>query len=99
MANFNELSACVGDGQLQERVKVSALIQAHAWMSGSGTPTENQKAWARRMLIHPEADIRGLTWAVVVANRTLTAAQITGASDAAVLAAVNVVLAAYAELG
>lgn len=98
MALFTELDTVVADNDLRERVKVSALIQAQAWMSG-GTPTANQRAWAARVLKNPDADVLALTWAVVIANRGLTTAQILSASDSSVKTAVDGVLPTFAELG
>ena len=94
MATYQELLTLAlgpsGDS-LRNKVRVAAVVAADVIrLEATSTPNHsNRLLWARTVLQNPEGEAQRLLWAVLAQNRAFTVAQITGADDATVQAAVN----------
>jgi len=92
MATYAELLniANTSDG-FKQTIKVAVVVACDV-IRAEADATPNHAArvsWARATLQDPDTAASQMVLAVLAQNRTLTAAQITGASDAAVQTAVN----------
>lgn len=93
---LTELNQLIGDrGALFDKISAAALIAAEAYRS-NGAATAAQKAWAREVFRDPGAWKEPIYIAVLAANSTATVAQVTGATDSAVQAAVANAAALFA---
>jgi hypothetical protein len=94
MATYAELltiaTGPTGDA-LRNRIRVAVVVAADVVRAEIGTTPNhaNRMAWARLVLQNPDTEAMRMMWAVLAQNRAFTAAQITGADDAAVQTAVN----------
>lgn len=91
MATLAELWTLLTEPNLQQKVSAACMVAAEAIRTeDAGTANHaNRLKWAKKVLNdHVDAGADMLK-AVVAANASLALAQITGASDAAIQAAVN----------
>lgn len=91
MATYAELRVFFNDATLKNKISVACVIAAYTMIS-SGTPTINQKKFAEVVFRDPDTIAQKVMMAVIAANSSATSAQISAATDAAVLANVNAVL-------
>jgi hypothetical protein len=90
MATYLELFSLADQGgALLQRVAVACVIQANTIRTETPPTNSAQRlAWARKVLIDPRAAAQQMLWAALAQNAGLTPAQISGATDAAMLSAV-----------
>lgn len=82
MATYDELITVLNDGGLSKRVSIALMISAHTVLQG--TPTANDRAFAKQVFESPErASLPALRY-LLAADNALTVAQIQGATDAAI---------------
>lgn len=100
MATYTELNTLSTDAALLARVKAAVAISADTIRQESSAAPNNlqRKAWAREALKAPDVAANNIIWLVLAQNRSFTASQISGGSDAslqtAVDAAVNIMAGA-----
>lgn len=95
MATYAELLTLSADQPLRDKITVAVVIAAEKIASETapfGTPTTEQKAWARTALDNPRGEAKTAHFAVLAANASLSVAQIQAASDSAVQANVNAIV-------
>ena len=98
MATYAELFGLQNDTDLSNRVAVAVVVAAET-IRTEATETENHAnrlLWAARVFQAPLAEGQRVYWAVLAANRAAPAAQITGASDAAIQTNVDAVVNLFA---
>lgn len=88
MATYTEIYDLRSNSDLRNKIVVAVAIKAAAILD-SATPTAAQIAWAKAAIANPMGQADDLLVYVLAKNAALTAAQITGASDAAIQTAVN----------
>jgi hypothetical protein len=91
MASYVDLYNLGANSELRNRVTVACLIAAQSVMVELVTTTNhaNRLLWAKDVFSDPHAMGQKMLMAALAANATLAVAQITGASDAALLATVQ----------
>ena len=92
MATYAELLSINNTNDaLKQKVLVACVIACDVIrLEADATPNHAARLnWARVTLQDPSRAASQMLWAVLAQNNLLTAAQITGASDAAVQSAVN----------
>ena len=93
MATYDELLTIANSSgsALHSRIKVAVIVACDVIRTeAAGTANHaNRLKWAAATLQSPDDAARRMLWAVLAQNRVATAAQITGADDATVQAAVN----------
>ena len=94
MATLLELYGLQNNDDLLQRTAVAGVIAAEQIRTQDpGTPA--RRLWAARLLQDPKGHARPLLWAVLAANASATVAQITGASDATLVSAVQNAVALF----
>lgn len=91
MATYLELHGlrgASGAGTLMQKIAVGICIKANA-LAKLPTPTDAQKTWAKSALASPESYVGTILNYILADYNTITVAQITGATDAAVQTVVN----------
>lgn len=92
MATYAELLtiATTGDA-FKQKIKVACVVACDVIRAEDAGTTNHaaRLAWARATLANPDAAAAQMVLAVLAQNRAYTAAQIAGADDATVQAAVN----------
>ena len=91
MATYIELFELKDNSDLQDKATVAVVKAAHS-IANDATPPANQAArlvWAAEAVSNPVAVAQKMLWILLAGNSELSAAQITGASDAAIQAAVD----------
>lgn len=100
MATYDELAtiAETSGSTLQKRIRVAGQMMAGAIVAEPNTTTKHAErlAWARAAFADPDGTARALVWPILYVNQTATKAQLEGASDALILAAVTTVVTALA---
>lgn len=91
MASYVELYNLGSNSELRNRVTVACSIAAQAVMvEAPETPNHaNRLSWAKQVFENPLPAGEDMLVACLAANAALTVAQIIGATDAALLAAVQ----------
>lgn len=76
---------------LREKIQVAVVVACDIIRLEAGaTPNHaNRVIWTQNALRDPAQEAQRLLWAVLAQNRTISVAQITGATDATVQTAVN----------
>ncbi len=88
MATYDELFALAGQNVLLDRIMVAITIKADSILNdGAATPT--QISWAKTAFKDPTTQAKAFQNAVLAANKGLTVAQITSATDSAIQTAVD----------
>jgi hypothetical protein len=88
MATFTELQTIAADTAFGLRLSEACLNVAKVILS-EATPTAPRKQFLRALFANPVAIGPRLMWPLLVINQDSTAAQITGATDAAIESAVS----------
>lgn len=92
MATYAELLTLANtDDELKRQIKVACIVACDVIRAeAEATPNHaNRLAWARATLANPDAAASQMVLAVLAQNRAATVAQITGADDETVQAAVD----------
>lgn len=92
MATYAELLTIATTGEaFKQRIQVAVIVACDVIRAESDQTANhaNRRAWARQTLQSPDAVTSQMVLAVLAQNRAYTAAQITGADDETVQAAVN----------
>ena len=91
MATYQELHELTHNAALLARVMTAVAVAAETIRSEDPATTNHVERvrWAQQALRNVDGTARGLMWIVMAQNRQFTVAQIEGASDAALQAAVN----------
>ena len=90
MATYTELRQQFSNDDLRNRVVAATVIAANNLLSG--TPTAEQKAYAKAVFQNPRSEGEIVFMAVLAANKDATVAQIEGATDAAIQTRVDAVI-------
>lgn len=94
MATYAELLSIAtgptGD-VLRNQVRVAVIVAAEVVRQETpATPNHNNRLiWARAAMANPDTAAAQMLWAVLAQNRSLTVAQITGATDATIQASAS----------
>ena len=88
MASYMELFALRQNSDLQDKIAVAVAKKAQTLLDG-GTLTAAAVAWSLEAIQNPKGKADALINYVLVKNSDLTTAQIVGASDADIQAAVG----------
>ena len=86
MASYQELHILKNNSDLQEKVEVAVIVAADT-IRTDATPPANQAerlAWAAQAMSNPKSVAKSMLWAVLAANKDVTVANITSATDAAI---------------
>ncbi len=98
MASYTDLFEIVANNTLMQKVTAAVAVQVDVVRAEDGGTANhaNRLLWAREAFGNPQAMAQRMIWAAVATNRSATKAQIEGASDAAILAAVAAVVDIFA---
>lgn len=99
MATYLELFSIRSEPELVEKLTVAVVVAAEAIRVDVAPPTNqvNRLKWASQVFANPSVEARSMLWAVLAANKSLTLAQITGASDAAIQTNVDAAIDVFAD--
>lgn len=99
MATYTELRGLINEPTLKERVSIALLIAAEAIRTEDGATVNhaNRLKWAKDVLRDPDGHADDMLRALIAQNASLTAAQITGVTDAAMQTAVNNAVNIFAD--
>lgn len=91
MATFAELVTASSNATLTEKIRIATLIAADLVLQEAPSVADHQARvrWAQKIFADPESATVKMIWPVLIKNRTATLAQLTGATDEVVQAAVN----------
>lgn len=98
MATYKELYDLASNSELRNRVTIACTLAAYA-INGEDAATANHAnrlIWAARVFASPGAEADRMYPVILAANAAATVAQITGATDAAILTAVQGVINLFA---
>lgn len=98
MATYAEIYDLTAHSALRNRVTVACTVAAYA-INGEDAATPNHTnrlIWAARVFADPTAEAQRMYPVILAANAAATVAQITGAADADILAAVQGVVNLFA---
>lgn len=97
MATYAELYTLSSNNDLLNRTTVSILIAAEAIRVEDDQTANhaNRLQWARAVLSNADREARRVLWALLVQNRTLTVAQLTGVTDSALQTSVNTAVLSF----
>ncbi len=99
MASYTELYGLISDSTLRNRITVAIYIEADTIRleePNSDANHANRLLWAKQAWLAPEKFTGPFLAAALAQNKTLTTAQITGASDAALQLAIKAVVNIFA---
>ena len=98
MAAYNELYSLLSNTALKNRIRVACVIAAETIRTEDvGTANHaNRLIWAAAVFANPEAESGRMFMSVIAANKDNTVAQIEGASDAQIQAAVDAAVDLFA---
>ena len=91
MATYPELYSLSSDAALLQRVEVAVLVSAYGYLADPNARND-QIAWAANTLATPAATAVQALKTVLAAFRSMTVAQITGASDTALQSAIDTIV-------
>ncbi len=99
MATYAEMLTASQNDILRQKVLVACVVAAEKVRTeGTGVTNHTARlAWAKAAYANPEQAAKGMAMAVIVQNATATLAQITGATDALVQAAVDAAVDVFAS--
>ena len=97
MATYAELLTASANAALRDKVKVAVVVAAATIRAEDpNTPDHGARLdWAKRAFANPDGEATRMLWALLAEFKDATPAQITGATDAAVQAAVNAAVALF----
>lgn len=90
MATYTELRQQFSNDDLRNRVVAATVIAANNLLSG--TPTAEQKAYAKQVFQNPRSEGEIVFMSVLAANKDATITQIENASDTAIQNQVDAVI-------
>jgi hypothetical protein len=90
MATLLEIRQMFSDDDFRNKVTSATVIAANNLLSG--TPTADEKTFAKSVFTDPTGVGRVVTMAVLAANKDATVAQMQGAGDAAIQTQVDAVI-------
>lgn len=98
MATYQELFDLANNEPLLDRVEIAIVIAAQAVVTEAGTTNNhaNRLVWAASALTDPKAQRTRFLRAALAQNAALTSAQISAATDAALLSAIQSVIDLFA---
>jgi len=88
MATYQELRTLFANDALRNRVEVAVILKAHAIVQ-EATPSSERLAWVVTAFTGTESQAALLLKYALAGSAALSVAQITGATDAALLAAIS----------
>ena len=91
MATYEELYTLRGSSSLRNKIAVAVVIAAEEKLSG--TPTAAEASWARGVISSPNAWAKSVLNLVLAANKDASSAGILSATDAAIQANVDAIVA------
>jgi hypothetical protein len=99
MATYSELFDLRNNTALLNRITSAVAVQANVIrQEDAGVSNHaNRLVWAKRAFISPEAIAAEMLWGILATNAGVTSAQITDATDAAILSAVAALVDVYAS--
>lgn len=91
MATYLELYALQSNDGLRNKLAVACIVAAEAIRTEAENTANhaNRLVWAKAAFADPVGEAKRMMWAILAQNKTLTVAQITGASDEAIQTAVG----------
>lgn len=98
MATFAELTGIAQSNVLLVKMAAAVAIQAEVVRTEAPATAnhDNRLKWSKQVFMDPAAMAQKMIWAVLAQNAALSSAQITGASDAALLSAVAAAVDVFA---
>jgi len=99
MATYVDLRHLFSDAALANRIEVACIVAAET-IRGESDQTANHAnrlLWAQRAFNAPKDAANKMVMAVLAANKSATVAQITGATDATLQAAVDAAVNLFAD--
>jgi len=99
MATYTELFNIRSNDSLMNKIAVACAIQADVIRTESGaTPNHaNRLLWAKEALENPVAKAHEMIWSLLAQNQGATVAQITNATDSAILINVAAAVDTFAD--
>lgn len=99
MATYAELFTISATGAILDKVTVAVAIQAEVIRNELGTVNNhaNRLVWAKQAIADPRTMAQRMLWTVLAQNAAATSAQITGCTDASVLAALAAAVDLFAS--
>ena len=97
MATYAELLTASANAALRDKVKVACIVASHAVRNENpDTPDHGARLdWAKRTFANPDGEATRMLWALLAEFKDSAPAQITGATDAQVQAAVDAAVALF----
>lgn len=95
MATYDELFTLAGQNVLVDRIAVAITVAADTILN-EPTPTAARVVWAKSAFIDPLSQARAFQYAILAANRSVSVAAISAASDASIQANVNAAIDIFA---
>ena len=95
MATYQEIREIWGNASndgLKAQVEVATVISAQAFLVSATASTDELK-WASSVLSNPRGEAQKALMSVIAANKSVTVAQMQGASDAAVQTQIDSIVA------
>jgi hypothetical protein len=91
MATYAELYELTNDRALLDKVMIAVAIACETIRAEDPATTDHDKrvAWAKRAITNVDGVSRNMMWVLLAQNQAFTVAQISGASDATIQAAVD----------
>ncbi len=96
MANLAQLKSLSQNKTLLNRVEAAVAVVADKIRLENLSATNPRAVWGRDALMSPRPKALEMIWGLLIQNRGLTPAQITGASDSATINAVSATVNFYA---
>lgn len=96
---YDEILTAFADTSLRNRTKVALVVAAEKIRTEDPrtTPRSAQRLqWAKLAFQEPDALVSAVLWGVLAQNRSITLAQVTGASDASIQTAVDAAVTSFA---
>lgn len=101
MATYLELEDLFGNGTLKAKIRAAVIIAAESIRTEDPATANhaNRLIWAKQAFSNTESAVSEMLKATLAANKDASVAQITGASDATVQAAVDAAVDIFADGG
>ena len=99
MATYMELKAIFGHSDLNDKIEVAVIIAAETIRTEDPGVTnhENRMTWAKQAFANPVGTAKQMIMAMLAANNALAVGAITGASDSAIQASIEVAINVFAD--
>jgi len=99
MATYQELFNLGSDSAFRNKVAVACAVAADAIRVEDGATGNhaNRIIWAKQALENPRGTAQNMFYAILVANKDATVAQIQGATDAAIQGNVDACVDVFAQ--